>query len=74
MFALPQNLNVSDQKGFTLIELMIVVAIIGILSTIALPHFTKYRCRAQNSQAISDLRNLRLDLEGYHLETKTYPN
>lgn len=62
------------EKGFTLIELMIVVAIIGILAAIAIPQFTKYRSRANNSAALSDARNLRTDFEGFFAEWQHYPN
>jgi type IV pilus assembly protein PilA len=62
------------KKGFTLIELLVVVAIIGILAAIAIPQFTKYRTNAYNSAALSDLRNLKTDLEGYYADYFKYPD
>ena len=47
----------NNEKGFTLIELMIVIAIIGILSAIAIPNFLQYRQRGYDAQALSNAKN-----------------
>jgi len=61
-----------EEKGFTLIELMIVVAIIGILAAIAIPQFASYRERAFNSAAVSDLNTARLGEEALFADFQNY--
>lgn len=61
------------RKGFTLIELLIVIAIIAILAAIAIPQFAKYRVRAYNSAAESDIRNARTSWETYFADYQRYP-
>ena len=65
-------LKKKDEKGFTLIELMIVIAIIGILAAIAIPQFSAYRARAFNGAAMSDLRNAATAQEAYFVDNQTY--
>ena len=60
------------RRGFTLIELMIVVAIIGVLAAIALPNFHKFQLRSKVAEAKANLAAIRTAQEGYFSEFDTY--
>lgn len=61
------------QQGFTLIELMIVVAIIGILAAVALPAYNDYTTRGQVSEAVELLGGLKGPLAAYGYENASWP-
>ena len=61
-----------NTEGFTLIELMIVIAIIGILAAIAIPNFVSYRQRSYNSAAQTDMKNAMTTQEAYFVDNATY--
>ena len=59
-------------KGFTLIELMIVVAIIGILAAIAIPNFLRFQAKSKQSEAKTNLGAIGTTAEAYRAEYDTY--
>jgi len=64
----------AKRAGFTLIEIMIVVAIIGILATIAIPNFVRARLQAQKSACVNNLRQIDGAKQTWALENKASPN
>ncbi len=60
-----------NRKGFTLIELMIVIAIIGILAAMAIPNFKKARWSARQKSCYSNIRVLQGAIEMYNMDNNT---
>lgn len=61
-----------QNKGFTLLELMIVIAIIGIVASISIPAYTGYMTNARMSEAKNNITALQLAEEEFFLENNTY--
>jgi type IV pilus assembly protein PilA len=79
IYALTNNANLTQEaavtrKGFTLIELMIVVAIIGILAAIAIPNFLKFQCKSKTSEAKEMLKGIYTASVAYQGETDWFTN
>src|SRR5688500_14694006 len=64
--------HIKSKKGFTLIELMIVVAIIGILSAIAIPQFANMVAKSQEGASKGNLGTIRFALSIYYDDTEGY--
>ena len=62
------------KSGFTLVEIMIVVAIIGLLAALAIPNFVKARTTAQTNACIANLKQVQGAIEQWALETKQGPS
>ena len=67
------KLPMKHNRGFTLIELMIVVTIIGILASISIGSYFQYVDKAQRTVSVSALENMRKLIEGYAIDHSGYP-
>jgi len=66
--------NLPADAGMTLLELIVVVAVVGILAAIAIQQFQLHRARAIDASMRSDLKNAAMAMESYYGEFLEYPN
>jgi len=60
------------ERGFTLVELLMVVAIIAILAAVAIPSFSRFMARGYTASMLSDAKNVSTTLEAYYGDNNTY--
>lgn len=61
-------------EGFSLIELMLAISIVGVLAALAIPNYMEFIEKARVARAVSELHALTKDIKGFALGTGTYPN
>jgi type IV pilus assembly protein PilA len=65
--------SLSKGNGFTLVEILVVIVVIGLLAAIAIPQFMIYRSEAIDAQMKSDLRNASIAVEAYYAKQSVLP-
>jgi prepilin-type N-terminal cleavage/methylation domain-containing protein len=68
------KIKLSQEQGFTMVEIMIVVAIIGLLAAIAVPNYVNARERSQTNTCINNLRQIDAAIQEYALEKNAAPS
>jgi general secretion pathway protein G len=68
------ELNITSQKAMTLIELMLVIAVLGVIVTIAIPSYRDYIDKTDNALAVSQLVTIQSVIERFYLENHRYPD
>ncbi|TOB68950.1 pilin [Vibrio parahaemolyticus] len=69
-----KNSKQKKQQGFTLIELMIVVAVIGVLASIAIPQYQKYVAKSEVASALATMTGVKTNVEAYAVENGEFPD
>lgn len=72
MFSIKDNSRINKQRGFSLVELMITVSLIGILAVIGIPSYSKFRVKAYQSEAKSQLSALYVAEKSFYLQYESY--
>jgi general secretion pathway protein G len=67
-------MRITYKKGFTIIELLAVAAIIAILSTVVITSLADARAKGRDAKRVSDIKNIELALKLYHADNHQYPN
>src|SRR3954469_9782954 len=67
------NLRINKQKGFTIVELLIVIVVIGILAALVIVQFTNVQARARDAERKSDIRALQSKVAEYYALNGYYP-
>jgi type IV pilus assembly protein PilA len=65
--------RIYNRVGFTFVELLITIALLGVLAAISMTQFAAYRQKGYNSAAVSDLKNVKTLLEAYYASNQSYP-
>lgn len=63
-----------DKRGFTIIEILVVITMVGILSTIIVPQITKQLDKAKKGRAIVEIKTLKNAMDIYYAENNTFPS